>query len=346
MAAVPVPAAVEAKDMSPGDAYTIHRNETYPKHLHTNWRKMKIQTLRRYVRFHKLTVSQDSSPKDYTVAVARHFEGTKKEAPQVLRKFLSVVKREIRNGSPSWRSAGADTSVAAIRSNATRKPYQPPQPPGSDLKRRRAVVPSSTTIQRKDSGSSGATAGKRRRADDPNLPKKVAVKGEGDFTGESIEVFWGPPHNRWFKAYVKDFNLSKKGFSTLIYKDNTEEYAKLLPNGVGKALGDGGKMEDMKWRQKRKSSIPDVSPATYKDMIKKALADLSRTNGGDMKGTFKEICQAMKRLYAKKLNWKASGDARRTPVWKSSVRKILFAHYDFKRVKGPGANGAHVFTFL
>lgn len=301
---------------------------------------MKVQTLRRYVRFHKIHVRPDCSPKEYTVAVARHFEGIKAEAPSVLQKFLTVVKSERRNDPPSWRCA-----EAVSRNTTPQKPYEPPQPTG-DHKRRRPAVPV-TAVTRKDSGSN-----KRRRAEELSIPKKqnqAAVRAEGDFTGESIEVFWGPPHNRWFKAYVKDFNLSlhKKGFSTLIYKDNTEEYAKLLPGGVGKALGDGGKMEDMKWRQKRKSSIPDVSHATYKDMIKKALADLSKTNvNGDMKGTFKEICQAMKRLYAKKLNWKASGDARRTPVWKSSVRKILFAHYDFKRVKGPGANGAHVFTYM
>jgi len=57
----------------------------------------------------------------------------------------------------------------------------------------------------------------------------------------------------------------------------------------------------------RRRCVRVNSPSTYKDMIKKALADLSKYNGGEVQGTFKEICQTMKKLFAKKLNWKASG---------------------------------------
>ncbi|CAK4512705.1 unnamed protein product [Aphanomyces euteiches] len=83
---------------------------------------------------------------------------------------------------------------------------------------------------------------------------------------------------------------------------------------------------------KRSDNVPENlyrKPAmsiTYGDMI---AAALSATKYGE--GTFKEICEFIESNYENQLNWKLESDQRRSPVWKSSVRKILFSNNRFKR---------------
>ncbi|ETV64524.1 hypothetical protein H257_18594 [Aphanomyces astaci] len=65
---------------------------------------------------------------------------------------------------------------------------------------------------------------------------------------------------------------------------------------------------------------------TYGDMIAMALR---ATSHGE--GTFKQICEFIERRYETQLNWKLESDQRKSPVWKSSVRKILFSNPRFAR---------------
>jgi len=77
---------------------------------------------------------------------------------------------------------------------------------------------------------------------------------------------------------------------------------------------------------------------TYSEMISTALNQLP-----SKRGTFKEICSVIERQFTKQLNWKLESSAmRKTPVWKSSVRKILFSNKNFAHAQGPDKN---VFTF-
>lgn len=69
-----------------------------------------------------------------------------------------------------------------------------------------------------------------------------------------------------------------------------------------------------------------VASVTYGDMISHALAVLP---GG--KGSFKEICDFVETEYESQLNWKLESDQRKSPVWKSSVRKILFSNTRFRK---------------
>ncbi|GLE11606.1 hypothetical protein PINS_up024136 [Pythium insidiosum] len=69
-----------------------------------------------------------------------------------------------------------------------------------------------------------------------------------------------------------------------------------------------------------------VASVTYGDMISHALTVLP--NG---KGTFKEICDFVEKQYESQLNWKLESDQRKSPVWKSSVRKILFSNVRFRK---------------
>ncbi|KDO22007.1 hypothetical protein SPRG_12216 [Saprolegnia parasitica CBS 223.65] len=65
---------------------------------------------------------------------------------------------------------------------------------------------------------------------------------------------------------------------------------------------------------------------TYGDMISHALRSMPRGEG-----TFKDICEYIEAQYESQLNWKLESDQRKSPVWKSSVRKILFSNSRFKR---------------
>ncbi|EEY60199.1 uncharacterized protein PITG_12527 [Phytophthora infestans T30-4] len=71
-----------------------------------------------------------------------------------------------------------------------------------------------------------------------------------------------------------------------------------------------------------------VASVTYGDMISHALTVLP--NG---KGSFKEICDFVETEYQSQLNWKLEryNDQRKSPVWKSSVRKILFSNVRFRK---------------
>ena len=59
-------------------------------------------------------------------------------------------------------------------------------------------------------------------------------------------------------------------------------------------------------------------------------------------GSFKEICGHVETDFADQLNWKLESDLRKTPVWKSSVRKILFSNSRFC----PTPNDPNLFTFV
>ncbi|DBA00930.1 TPA: hypothetical protein N0F65_006130, partial [Lagenidium giganteum] len=80
------------------------------------------------------------------------------------------------------------------------------------------------------------------------------------------------------------------------------------------------------------SEIPEnqyrkpVASVTYGDMISHALSVLP-----GCKGSFKEICDFVEHEYESQLNWKLESDQRKSPVWKSSVRKILFSNIRFRK---------------
>ena len=194
-----------------------------------------------------------------------------------------------------------------------------------------------------------------------------------DYTGQRIEVYWPAPHDKWFEAFVKDYGVTRKNFSTLIYaEDNSEEYVQLLPNGVGRALGDGGKLEDMAWRLKDKTTttttagrnvpsdnkssktkksstaghvVAQSDRGSYRKMIEQAFVEIAKKNDeSKQRGTFKEVCQTIVALFGPSLDLTPSGDARSTPVWKAAVRKVLFTKTLFTREKGTEPSGAHIFS--
>lgn len=101
--------------------------------------------------------------------------------------------------------------------------------------------------------------------------------------------------------------------------------------------------KERKYRTGRRASGVDVSSEaddiveddeggaksshTYSGMITAALKMLPNS-----RGTFRDICEQIEKKFKTSLNWKAESDLRKTPVWKSSVRKILISNSKFKKV--------------
>lgn len=65
---------------------------------------------------------------------------------------------------------------------------------------------------------------------------------------------------------------------------------------------------------------------TYGQMITRVLQLLP-----ELQGTFHEICFIIQMNYSSQLNWKMESESRSTPVWVSSVRKILYSSEQFQR---------------
>ena len=61
----------------------------------------------------------------------------------------------------------------------------------------------------------------------------------------------------------------------------------------------------------------------------------------DEHGDFKDICKVIEQDFFEQLNWKLESDLRKTPVWKSSVRKILYSNARFRH-NLPAAGQEHL----
>lgn len=264
---------------------------SYPRHLRVNFRKMSIDTLRRYVNYIGLEMIPDATPQEYTNAIARHFDKSysvnESKVLGVFGKYLNYSELD---------GIGRRGARGGARGNSNTADTADGDPPA-----------------------------KRRRRVKESPPVE-------DLVGTKVEVFW-EEHQKWYVATVKEFDVTKRGFFTLVYaSDGTEEYVKLEHGGIGKALGELGKAEEIKWRffeEGEKTVEPQV---TYKSMIKQALLHLGKQHPEKIpEGTFREICKVIQKRFWKQLNWKAQSGIRRTPVWKSSVRKILFSNSSFRR---------------
>lgn len=94
-------------------------------------------------------------------------------------------------------------------------------------------------------------------------------------------------------------------------------------------------LEQLKSREKDKNYGED-GKVTYNGMIGVALRALP-----SQEGTFEEICNIIETRWSDQLNWKVENDVRRTPVWRSSVRKIILSNSLFRK-SGPSGK---IFTF-
>ena len=88
--------------------YPYHRNEGYPRQMMSNFRLVKVATLKRYVRYYNVPVRPDSTPVELACAVAKHFKseldvsGSVAGEKKVIEHFVEQVTREQRGAPLAW----------------------------------------------------------------------------------------------------------------------------------------------------------------------------------------------------------------------------------------------------
>ena len=108
-------------------------------------------------------------------------------------------------------------------------------------------------------------------------------------------------------------------------RDSSPPAKKAGGGGAGATSAAAGDDSPTGGKFPRKSSTAGM---TYCQMIEAVLGSQK-----DRTGSFANICELIESRFHDLLNWKLESD-RKTHVWKSSVRKILFSNRKFRRSDG------------
>ena len=108
--------------------YPYHRNEGYPRQMMSNFRLVKVATLKRYVRYYNVPVRPDSTPVELACAVAKHFKseldvsGSVAGEKKVIEHFVEQVTREQRGHGLG---GDHDASVTDVNSKKRKRTAEP-----------------------------------------------------------------------------------------------------------------------------------------------------------------------------------------------------------------------------
>ena len=107
--------------------YPYHRNEGYPRQMMSNFRLVKVATLKRYVRYYNVPVRPDSTPVELACAVAKHFKseldvsGSVAGEKKVIEHFVEQVTEE--QEGTGW--VATDASVTDVNSKKRKRTAEP-----------------------------------------------------------------------------------------------------------------------------------------------------------------------------------------------------------------------------
>ncbi|OQR93370.1 hypothetical protein ACHHYP_02607 [Achlya hypogyna] len=274
---------------------------TYPGEPSVDFGRLKAATLQRYVDYHQLPLAKPVSKDDLAIHVAKHFNETVSIAAdeeETILSFLTFIRKQ---GS-------------AVARDATRRARV--QTAGSTIKRRR------------DRTADDLAAKKAKRKE------KRYCTCDGESFGEMIAC-----DNKACSDRANWYHMPCVGLTTTpetwLCPSCQEDTPESVPEN----------------RTSSPTTLDTLSLAlvfrkpalstTYGDMIATALRSMPKNEVGSARkvpsqphfaqGTFKEICDYIEAAYESQLNWKLESDQRKSPVWKSSVRKILFSNSRFKR---------------
>ena len=140
------------------------------------------------------------------------------------------------------------------------------------------------------------------------------------------------PKGKWFcplctKRKAKE-NAKKKAAEKEKASKSSSEKGKGKKNAKAASSSSRSAGEKRKAAEISSSSSGGGGQMTYYLMIELVLKERPK-----QEGTFKEICEGVEKKFKESLNWKMESDSRKTPVWRSSVRKILFSNHRFRRVR-------------
>ena len=121
-----------------------------------------------------------------------------------------------------------------------------------------------------------------------------------------------------------------------------------MPRGAQEALWEafqdvGSTRKLVKLQQFHKFAATAEAVQSATALVEGKLSAGMMMEYADEHGDFKDICKVIEQDFFEQLNWKLESDLRKTPVWKSSVREILYSNARFRH-NLPAAD-KNIFTF-
>lgn len=202
-------------------------------------------------------------------------------------------------------------------------------------------------LRRSATGSSSASkpAGSSRKRTASNSSAGSSNKKVGNFSNIVATSSNKKPNNNSNNNSKKRHHHVKNLEANMIH--HIEERKELEVEPVNPSLRPGSASSSTSGSTSAIQDGDTISPTgstkggvTYAAMIGYALEGLDSQTG-----TFREICDRIEERFADNLNWKPESENRRTPVWKSSVRKILISHNRFRRLEPADPGQTHLFAF-
>lgn len=287
--------------------FPYHRGEKYPPKMTINFRQLKVDSCRKYLRHYKVNVRPNCSTDEFRVAVARHFDqALKVNEAEILNNFCKrIAPRSVDNDTSETKRQKQDSSS-----------------------RRRTVKRASVRNSKvRDNSKEGAVSKKKRRGERKNVSVVKTVDSDED-TGKRTTggeggdeavycICQGRSYGKMIACENEDCEMKWFHFACVNLTPSTKPTGKWYCPDCSK--------------NRSRAKEDNQASKSYKAMIESALKKLAKKKKGKAEGTFKEICAMIEYHHWRNLNWKSESDIRKTPVWRSSVRKILFANDRFCR---------------
>lgn len=323
------------------DVDVILRQGTYPRGLSVDFRKLDDTTLHNYISYYNIQLRANVTQTELAVAVARHFELECRSMDEegTIKRFLSDGENLIREYTTS--------SLYAPPAKRSRKPFAKGK--STDLvSLARPGEQVGAKVSKSDENGSWilATVKKYYHAEDlfevqdedddsklTKLPPSQLMRLDDNVEhmskGQAVLAVF-PDTTSFYRARIsKPIKRNSTNFrgSTDIYvqfEDDEDESGRTPHRRVIARYvivdhdQDDSSANSMETGNDWGGGEVDSKTLTYSDMIRQALSKLP-----GRKGSIKDICSMIEEDYHDVLNWKIESDMRKTPVWKSSIRKIL-----------------------
>jgi len=278
--------------------FPYRRGETYPQQMTMNFRKLNVDACRKYLRHYHINTRPDCSANEFRVAVARHFDQTLEvDEAETIRNFCKHLSQK----EPDARSKTRSTRRPSKRQTGRKQKLDEEEEDSMTVKKRRRV---------EKGGKSVAKRSNSEEEDKEEEPEEVYCICRGRSYGKMIACENPDCRMKWFH------------FACVNLTPSTKPTGKWFCPECAKNRS-----------SKRASRVVTNEQKTYKNMIENALQKLAKKKKGRAEGTFREICSMIEKHHWRSLNWKSESDIRKTPIWRSSVRKILLSNELFSRTE-------------
>jgi len=281
--------------------------DRYPENIRADFRNCSAKSLKSYISRYSLNAREDASVPEMASIVAKHFDqGMDAREEDIIPNFVNFILNY--NGG-NVESKGSKSRIERNRRGTRATAVVNNEMPSSEAEA--------------DDNSSGKKEDKKKDVENEVQEKepKVYCFCQRKSFGDMIACDGAKCEIEWFHVGCVGINIDQlKGGKW--YCSNCASKKK---KGKHSKKHKEDKQDNLEEENASKSS------RTYQRMISDALQKLPGNQG-----TFRGICEHIESVHGSTLNWKSESDLRKTPIWKSSVRKILFSNSRFKRLDEEG----------